>query len=112
MIQIVTSPKGVTLEVTDWDDFDYVGDRNEGDDVGFLTEALDNAGYLGNGWSVRDASSMGMLSEAPCLLYNEVADDNGNYMEAESCYFFGSYMMLSIYQTLLEEGRVFLEKLW
>ena len=112
MIQIVKKPNGVTLEVTDWDDLDYIGEHNEGSDVAFLHEALDVARYIGNGWSVRDADSMGMMSSSTCLLYGEELDDNGRYVSAEHCYYVSDYRILSVYQTLLEEGEVFLEKLW
>lgn len=111
MIQITTQPKGVTLEVTDWDDLEALEDIGC-DDAAFLSAALDSARYLGNGWSVRNADSMDMMSESPCLLYNEETDDSGNYITCQKCYFWPSYAILSIYQTLLEEGEIFLERLW
>ena len=111
MIRIETKPHGLTIFVEDWEAFDWLSETITDNDDCVLSELLDRAGYMGNGWNVRGADEFGFLSEVPCLTWMEETDEDGNNVKCDDIYYWSRYMTHSIWEVLTQTGEVFLRKL-
>ena len=111
MISIELHPHGLTLHVEDMLDFIELTERISHNDDCVLSEALDAARLIGNGWNVRDASEFGFLSEAPMLTWMEEHDENGSNPKCDDIYYWSNYAIESVYDTLVSDGKIFFRKL-
>lgn len=111
MISISRHPHGLTIYLEDALDFIELTERVSHNDDYVLSEALNAARLMGNGWNVRNASEFGFLSECPCLTWMEETDEDGNNVRCDDIYYWSRYMTDSVHETLINEGKIFFRKL-
>jgi hypothetical protein len=82
--------------------------------IAMLTDALDDSGYLGNGWEVYSAEDFGQLSQCHVITYmlNEPEDffpDDEHYYNlnwAEKAWYYADYAITCPIEAILEDGEV------
>ena len=70
----------------------------------FMEYVLTNTSYR-----FGTADELNQLSEAPCIADFDL-EDNGNIGEIYELYYFDKYMIVSIQELLLRDGKVFFSK--
>ena len=95
------------LSINDKEDFDDIKSKKYCDERHYLSDLMDNSGYIGNDWEC--CYDIG-LTEAPAiaqgLIYSEKDDNDGYPVDYENLWYFNSYMIESYIEILSRQGYV------
>lgn len=97
----------ISSEPEDAEMLAHLKDINQGDDVTFLADLLDQTGWSGNGQlnTVRP-EDIGALTDAPILSDDVTIEDDGHATVNGRVWWFPNYMITNFADVLIEKGQV------